>query len=60
MMSALFNAPQAETLQPCRHHLVHHDAAIAATENMTQDVYLKKVYKTGGRNDRKQHARWGE
>jgi len=39
------NAPLAETQQQCRHQLVHRDAAIAATENMTQDAHLKKYVK---------------
>jgi hypothetical protein len=50
------NAPQAETQLQRRHQLVHRDAAIAATENMAQDAHLKKVRKTGRRNNRQQHA----
>jgi len=50
------NSPQVETQLQRRHQLVHRDAAIAATENMTQDAHLKKVRKTGRCNDRQQHA----
>jgi len=50
------NAPLRETKQQCRHQLVHRDAAIVATENMTQDAHLKKVRKTGSSKNKKQHA----
>jgi len=50
------NTPLAETQLERRHQLVHHDAAIAATENMAQDVHLNKVRKTGRSNDKQQHA----
>jgi len=50
------HAPQAETQLQRRHQLVHRNAAIAATENMAQDAHLKKVRKTGRRNNRQQHA----
>jgi len=41
------NAPLGETQPQRRHELVHRDAAIVATENMTQDAHSKKVRKTG-------------
>jgi len=41
------NTPLAETMQQCRSQLVHHDAAIAATEHMAQNAHFKKVLKTG-------------
>jgi len=50
------NAAQAETQLQRTHQLVHRDAAIAATENMAQGADLKKVCKTGRRNNRQQHA----
>jgi len=50
------NASLAETQQQCRHQLVHHDAAIAATENITQDAHFKRVCKTGHSNNRMRHA----
>jgi len=50
------NAPLGESQQQHRHHLVHRDAAIVATENMTQDAYLKKVRKTGSSKNKKQDA----
>jgi Fe-S oxidoreductase len=50
------NAPLGETQQQRRHQLVHRDAAIVATENMTQDTHLKKVRKTGSSKNKKQHA----
>jgi hypothetical protein len=55
-MGASSNEPIAETHQQHRHQLVHCDAAIATTENMAQDSHLKKVGKTGRRNNRQQHA----
>jgi hypothetical protein len=54
------NAPPAETHQQCRHQLVHHNPAIAATANMTQDTNVKAIHKTRLRNDKKQHAIRGE
>ena len=50
------NAPLVETQLQRRHHLVHRDAAIAATKNMAQDAHLQKVRKTGRSNNRQQHA----
>jgi hypothetical protein len=50
------NAPLAETQVQCKHQLVDHDAAIAATENMAQDAHLNNVLKTGRSNNRQQHA----
>jgi len=55
-VGASSNAPLAETQLQRRHQLVHRDAAIAATENMAQEVHLKKVPKTGRSNNRQQHA----
>ena len=39
------NAPLGETQQQRRHQLVHRDAAIIATENMTQDAHLERYLK---------------
>jgi len=50
------NAPLGKTQQQRRHQLVHRDATIVATENMTQDAHLKKVRKTGSSKNKKQHA----
>jgi len=50
------NAPPSETQQQGRHQLVHRDAAIVATENMTQDAHLRLVGKTGRCRNTKQHA----
>ena len=50
------NESLSGTQQECRHQLVHHDAVNAATKNMTQDVHLKIVRKTGSSNNKKQHA----
>jgi hypothetical protein len=50
------NAPLDVTQLQRRHQLVHRDAAIAATENMAQDGHLKKLRKTGCRNNTQQHA----
>jgi len=50
------NAPLGETQLQRIHQLVHRDAEIVATENMTQDAHLKNVRKTGSSNNKKQHA----
>ena len=50
------NAPPSETQQQLRHQLVHRDAAIVATENMTQDAHLRIVRQTGSSKNTKQHA----
>jgi len=44
------------TQQECRHKLVHHDTANAATKHMTQDAHLKIVRRTGSSKNMKQHA----
>jgi len=49
-------APSGETQQQRRHQLVHHNAAIVATGNMTQDAHLNIVHKTGGSQNMKQQA----
>jgi len=56
MTAASSNAPLGETQQQRRHQLVHRDAAIVATENMTQDAHLNKVHKTRSSKNKKQHA----
>jgi len=48
--------PPAETHSQLRHHLVHSDAANAATDNMTLDAQLNIVGKTGSSKNEKQHA----
>jgi len=48
--------PPGETQLQRRHHLVHHDAANGATENMTLDAKLKIVRKTGSSKNKTQHA----
>jgi hypothetical protein len=53
---ASHNAPLGETQQQRRHQLVHRDAAIVATETITQDAHLKQVCKTGISMNMKQHA----
>jgi len=50
------NAPLVETQLQRRYQLVHHNAAIAATEKMAQDAHPKQVRKTGRSNNRQQHA----
>jgi len=44
------------TQQQCRHKLVHHNAANAATKHMTLDAQLKIVCKTGRSKNKKHHA----
>jgi len=41
------NMSLSSAQQKCRHQLVHHNAATAATKNMTEDAHLKIVLKTG-------------
>jgi hypothetical protein len=41
------NEPPGETEQQCKHQLLHRDAAIVATETMTQDAHLKTILITG-------------
>jgi len=50
------NAPLGETQQPRRHQLVHCDAVIVATANMTQDAHVNIVCKTGSSKHQMQHA----
>jgi len=50
------NAPLGEIQQQRRQQLVHRDAAIVATHNMTQDPHLKKLRKTGSSKNKKQYA----
>jgi hypothetical protein len=47
------NAPSGETQQDCRHQLVHCDAAIVVTKNMTLDTHLKLLRKTVSSNIKK-------
>jgi len=47
------NAPPSETQQHRRHQFVHRDAEIVATEDMTQDAYLKIVRKPGNSKNMK-------
>jgi len=56
MMDASSNTPVAGAQQQCRHHLVHRDAAVAATKNMAQDPHSTQVHKIGRSNNRNQHA----
>ena len=44
------------TQQECRHQLVHHDAANAATRNITLDAHLNIVRKTESSKNRQQYA----
>jgi len=37
------NAPTGETPQQPRHQLVHQEAAIVGTENMSQDAHIQTV-----------------
>jgi hypothetical protein len=56
MTGASRNAPLGETQQQRKHQLVHCEAAIVATEIMTQDAHLKKVHKPGSSKNEKQYA----
>jgi len=50
------HASSAETQQQHRHQFVHHNTAIAATENMTHNTHVKMVSYNGHRKMNKQHA----
>jgi len=56
MTGASNNAPPGETQQKCRHQSVYHDAAIVATETMSQDSHFQIVRKAGCSQNQKQHA----
>jgi len=56
MTGASNNAPPSEAKQQPRHQVFHRDAAIEATDNMTQDANLKIVRKTRSSKDEKLHA----
>jgi hypothetical protein len=56
MTRTSINVPPGETQQQPRPQLVHRDAAIVATEHITQDAHLKKVHKTGSSKNMKQYA----
>jgi hypothetical protein len=56
MTNASSNTPVAGAQQQCRHHLVHRDAAVAATENMAQDPHSTQVHNTARSNNKNQHA----
>jgi len=49
-------APLPETQQQWRHQLLHHNAAISATENMAQDAHFNIAHHTRRSNNQKQHA----
>jgi len=55
-MGASSNRPPGKTQLQRRNHLVHRNAANAATKNMTLGAQLKTVYKTGTSKNKKQHA----
>jgi len=50
------SAPPSETQQQRRHQLVRRDAAIVATDNMTQDAHSKVVRTSGSSKNTQQHA----
>jgi len=56
MMGASSNMPSAETQLQHRHQLVHSDAAIAATGNMTLDEPTKMAHNTRNNKNQKEHA----
>jgi len=57
---ALSNKSLTGTQHECRHQLVHHDAANAATKNMTQDAHMKIIHRTGSSKNTMQHVIWSE
>jgi len=54
------NAPLGQTLHQLRYQLVHRDAAIVATENMSLDAHLKTVAQTASSKNKKQRANGSE
>jgi len=59
-VGATSNTSLIGTQQDRRHQVVHRDAAIAATNHMTQDAHLQIVCKTGSSKNQTQHAVWCE
>jgi len=55
-MAVSSDTQPAETQLQRRHHLAHHDAANAATKNLTLHTQFKIVRKTTIRKNTKQHA----
>jgi hypothetical protein len=56
LAGATSNTEILGTQQECRHKLVHDDVATVAIKDMTQDVHLKIVRKSGSSKNMKQHA----
>jgi len=53
---ASHNVPPGETQQQRRDQVVHRNATIVATKNMTQDAHLQIVRTTGTSKNMMQHA----
>ena len=47
------NTSLSATQQECSHELVHRNAAIVATKNMTQEAHWKIVHKTRSSKNKK-------
>jgi len=47
------DAQPSETKQQVRHHMVHHDAAMFATKNMTEHQDVKMIRKMGSIKNKK-------
>jgi len=56
MTGASLDSPLAAAQQQSRHQLVHCDAKIAVTENMTLDGNSKQLCQTGHSNNGEQYA----
>jgi len=56
LAGASSNTAIVGTQQQCRHQLVHHEAANAATKYKTQDEHLKILHKTGSCKNEKQYS----
>jgi len=50
------DVPPGGTQPHRRHQLVHSNAAIVATKNMTQDAHIEILCKTASSNNEKRHA----
>jgi len=58
MMNASLNTPPTGTHIQCRHQLVNHDAANAATDNMTQDTHSTMLHKARSSKIVKKACNW--
>jgi len=56
LAGASSNSSSSGTPQPCRHQLIHRDAANVATKNDTHDPHSKLACNPGGGKNKQQHV----